>query len=127
MEWIAFAAFAASLGIYCAVRWPTARTAGVNTGGIGFFFTMLPVFMAVLVGVAAEKAAKAGQWFLLPACISPPVALGVSGFFQGDLSKISGHVLEQTLMAGGFLTSIAVYAGLGRWFWRRACRRFSQA
>ena len=102
------------------------RVAGVNTGGIGFSLAMLPVFLAALVGVAAEKAASAGQWFLLPASISPPVALGVSAFYQGDLSKISGHFLEPALMAGGFLISIAGYAGLGRWFWRRACRRFPQ-
>jgi ABC-type Na+ efflux pump permease subunit len=121
-EWTAFAAFAASLGIYCAARWPSARTAGICTGVFGFLLTMAPLFLSFLVGIVDRN----GWWFLLPATMSPPVALGVSAFSANDLLNLSGNPGEVRLALIGCLVGTAVYGCLARQLWRGACRRFSR-
>jgi ABC-type transport system involved in multi-copper enzyme maturation permease subunit len=126
LEWAAYAAFAASLGIYCAARWPKAREAGVWTGVWGFFTTMTPMFLAILLSVATEKAANQGWWFLLPGTVSPPVALGVSGFYGKDLTYIPGHHAETALLFAAAAASIVLYGILAWRLWRGACRRFAR-
>jgi ABC-type Na+ efflux pump permease subunit len=123
-EWTAYAAFGASLGLYCAARWPSARTAGIYTGVFGFLLTMAPLFLSGLVGIVERG--ESG-WFLLPATISPPVALGVSAFSANDLVNLRGHPGEVRLALFGCLASVSFYGCLAWRLWLGACRRFSRA
>jgi len=128
LEWSAYAACAASLGIYCAVRWPKARQAGVWTGILGFLAAILPVFVALLVSIAAEDSAREGWWGILPGAMSPPVALGVSGFYGDDLrDMIEKNRPQLALLVIGAATSIVLSVLLSRLLWRRACQRFRRA
>src|SRR5205807_1225882 len=101
-----------------AARLPTGRSAGIYTGTLGFSAAMLPLFVAVLVGLVAETSGRGGWWPLLPGCASPPVALGVSAFSWTDLAEIRSQPTELALIVVGIVAGVVVYGWLTRRLWR---------
>jgi ABC-type transport system involved in multi-copper enzyme maturation permease subunit len=118
VEWSAYAAFAASLGVYWAARMPTARAAGVPTGLIGFAAVAAPVVVGILTWVATDGR---GGLFVLPGSMSPPMALWLSAFMAKDFTDAREVV---PLIAAGVTASVVTAAVVSRQFWRGACRRF---
>ena len=127
-EWIVYAAFAASLGVYSAARWPSARKAGVATGLIGFAGVAAPLVVSMLVLLAVDARAVREAWLVLPACMSPPVLLGVSGFYGTELALMQAkHPTELLMIVVGGLVSVTTAAIATIRLWRGACRRFPRA
>jgi ABC-type Na+ efflux pump permease subunit len=124
LEWSAYALFAASLGIYWAVRGRTTRESHVWTGVTGFLTAMLPVFASILVGMATSKGS---DWFMVPAGASPPVALWLTGFRATDFAAVQKLTIPVGLLAVGPVVSVVGFALAGWLLWRAAVRRFPQA
>jgi hypothetical protein len=123
VEWAAYAAFAASLGIYWAARMPTARAAGVPTGLIGFAAAMGPLILGALVVLAIENR---GGWFALPLSMSPLFSLPLSAFTTEELAEVGkGKYPIGPGVVGGIVGVVAA-AAFAWTMWRGACRRFSR-
>jgi ABC-type transport system involved in multi-copper enzyme maturation permease subunit len=118
VEWSAYAAFAASLGVYWAARMPTARAAGVPTGVIGFGAVAAPIVAGILIGVATEAE---GPAFVLAGTASPPIALWLSAFTAHDFTAHGDYVAPIVV---GVTASVVAAAVASRRLWRGACRRF---
>ena len=125
LEWSAFAAFAASLGIYCAARWPNPRAASVRAGLFGFLAMTAPLFIAGAIALSVDKVNGNPRWFLLPASASPPVTLALTGFRGNELSlmwrKYPSELVD--IIAGGtaavFISLIlawSLWRGARFWF-----------
>jgi ABC-type transport system involved in multi-copper enzyme maturation permease subunit len=122
VEWVAYAAFAASLGVYWAARMPTARAAGVGTGLIGFAAAAGPIVAGTAIGIATDGQ---GGWFALPGGLSPLAALGVSAFTRPELAgMLPGHRRELVMIVAGITAGVVLYAALAWRLWRGACRWF---
>lgn len=121
LEWSAYAAFAASLGVYWAVRGRTTRESHVWTGVTGFLTAMLPVFGAILVGIATSSKS---DWFLVPAGASPPVALWLTGFRAADVAALQKITIPVGGLVVGPVVSVVGYAVAGWLLWRAAVRWF---
>jgi hypothetical protein len=128
VEWTAYAAFAASLGIYCAARWPQARKAGVFTGVLGFMAVVVPIMLSAAIALTIAQPTESNLTFMMPAGASPPVALALSGFYGADVAEVRAKypaVLAYLLI--GTTTSVLIAAALAWRLWRGACRRFPRA
>jgi hypothetical protein len=122
LEWLTYAAFAASTGMYCAARWIRSREAGVYTGAFGIFIPLvLPLFLAILVGLSMNQLKGDENWFILPMSMSPPMALGITGFTGAQLTEMRlRHTSELKLLVGGISTSVILFAFLAWRLWRGA-------
>jgi ABC-type transport system involved in multi-copper enzyme maturation permease subunit len=127
-EWAVYAAFAASLGVYAAARWPSARKAGVVTGLTGFAAVSIPLVISMLILLAVDARMVREAWMILPASTSPPVLLGVSGFTGPELAVMRGqHPSELAMLLVGGTLSIGAAAISTICLWRGACHRFLRA
>jgi ABC-type transport system involved in multi-copper enzyme maturation permease subunit len=119
VEWSAYAACAASLGVYWAVRMPTGRAAGIGTGLIGFGLVVVPIVAGVLI---AQMKGDADVAVFGATSLSPPVALGLSAFRWEDftqLRKLGPRAVPVVITATA--TGVVV-SGLLAWrLWRGAC------
>jgi hypothetical protein len=128
IEWAAYASFAASLGVYCAARWPQARKAGVYTGVLGFAAVATPLFLSALIALATRAPTTHNLSFTLPVSASPPVALALSGFYGTEVAELRrDYPAALVSVAIGTATSVLVAAILAWRLWRGACRRFPRA
>jgi ABC-type Na+ efflux pump permease subunit len=125
VEWSAYAALTASLGLYFAARTRTVNQASTGTGLAGFALAVLPL----VVGFAWVGLAQAqGLLFWVPLCLSPPAALTVSAFSLREPAEyLRSNGPDVAAGAAGVAASV-VLAGLLAWrLWRGACDWFERS
>lgn len=121
IAWCAYAAFAASLGLYWAARLPTARAAGVPTGLIGFAAIAGPVVLGVLTLMATQGR---GGLFALPFGLTPPFTLWMSAFTAEEVIDWGNGLIPIGPGVVGAAAGVVAATVLSRLFWRGACERF---
>jgi ABC-type transport system involved in multi-copper enzyme maturation permease subunit len=124
VEWAAYAAFAASLGLYWATRLSLVRAVQVAGGLLIFGVVSVPITVGTLVAVVIGGR---GGWFALPMALSPPFTLWASGFTASNVAQVrTGHFVIGPGIVGCIAGVIAA-AALAWGLWRGACRRFPRS
>jgi ABC-type Na+ efflux pump permease subunit len=120
LEWVVYAAFAASLGMYFAARTRTLQQANAGTGLVGFAAVVVPLGVGMLI-LAATGSQE--EMFILPIFLAPPAALGLSAFSAEDLKNLSGQAAWAVPAIAGAVLGLVLY---GWWAWRlwRGARRW---
>jgi len=111
--------YAASLGIYFAARTATTQKAHFWTTMVGVLLTIAPLSAGMIVLWVMRTRPV---WPIGLFMISPPGALGVSGFGPDEIQKASPQ--EFRWLALGVAAGVLIHAILAGWLWTRAKRWF---
>jgi hypothetical protein len=116
--------YAASLGLYFAARTATTQKAHFWTTMVGVLLTIAPLSLGMIVLWVMKSRPV---WPVGLFMISPPGALGLSGFGPDEIPKAlqrSSQELQWLIL--GVVAGALIHAILAGWFWTRAKRWFPQ-
>jgi ABC-type Na+ efflux pump permease subunit len=120
--WFSYAAYVASLGLYCSVRTTSTQRAHFWTTMIGIILTIAPLSLGMIAMWATRWTPV---WQLGIVMISPPAALGTSAFMEIPAIE-PGRVARPELswVIAGIAASAVLHLLLAAWLWLRAKRVF---
>jgi len=115
--------YAASLGLYFAARTATTQKAHFWTTMVGVLLTIAPLSLGMIVLWVMKSRPV---WPVALFMISPPGALGVSGFGRDEIPKGLQQSPQEFWLILGVVAGTLIHAILAGWFWTRAKRWFPQ-